>query len=78
LFYESLSYEEISERLDMPVASIGPTRARALDKLRLMMEGLDTTDTSANAGFLTMMQKTQTMQNFFTSPVFFSANTDSF
>ncbi|MGC9665452.1 RNA polymerase sigma factor [Planosporangium sp. 12N6] len=28
------SYEEISERLDLPVGSIGPTRARCLEKLR--------------------------------------------
>jgi RNA polymerase sigma factor (sigma-70 family) len=29
-----LSYREIADRLHMPVGSIGPTRARALDKLR--------------------------------------------
>ena len=29
-----LSYEELSERLDMPVGSIGPTRLRALRRLR--------------------------------------------
>ena len=29
-----LSYKEIAERLGMPVGSIGPTRARALEKLR--------------------------------------------
>jgi RNA polymerase sigma factor (sigma-70 family) len=29
-----LAYEEISRRLDMPVGSIGPTRARALAQLR--------------------------------------------
>lgn len=29
-----LSYEEISVRLDMPVGSIGPTRARALARVR--------------------------------------------
>jgi RNA polymerase sigma factor (sigma-70 family) len=29
-----LSYEEISSRLDVPVGSIGPTRARALAKIR--------------------------------------------
>jgi RNA polymerase sigma factor (sigma-70 family) len=28
-----LSYEEIGRRLDMPVGSIGPTRARSLDRL---------------------------------------------
>ncbi|MBM7805111.1 RNA polymerase sigma factor (sigma-70 family) [Geodermatophilus bullaregiensis] len=28
------SYEEISRRLDMPIGSIGPTRARALARLR--------------------------------------------
>ena len=29
-----LSYKEISESLDMPIGSIGPTRARALEQLR--------------------------------------------
>lgn len=29
-----LSYEEISRRLDVPIGSIGPTRARALRRLR--------------------------------------------
>ena len=28
------SYEEVSEALDMPVGSIGPTRGRALERLR--------------------------------------------
>lgn len=28
------SYEEVAEELDMPVGSIGPTRARCLEKLR--------------------------------------------
>jgi len=31
---EELSYQEISEVLDIPIGSIGPTRARALDQLR--------------------------------------------
>jgi RNA polymerase sigma factor (sigma-70 family) len=40
LFYEAErpSYDEISRRLGMPVASIGPTRARCLEKLRAMLE----------------------------------------
>jgi RNA polymerase sigma factor (sigma-70 family) len=32
------SYEEISAALDMPIGSIGPTRARCLDKLRTLVE----------------------------------------
>jgi RNA polymerase sigma factor (sigma-70 family) len=32
------SYEEISEALDLPIGSIGPTRARALDRLRQQLE----------------------------------------
>jgi RNA polymerase sigma factor (sigma-70 family) len=32
------SYEQISQRLGMPVASIGPTRARCLEKLRKLFE----------------------------------------
>ena len=31
---EEPSYEEISRRLSMPIGSIGPTRARALERLR--------------------------------------------
>lgn len=36
LFYrdDPTPYAEISQRLDMPVASIGPTRARCLEKLK--------------------------------------------
>ena len=34
---KSPSYEEISDSLGMPVASIGPTRARCLDKLRAVL-----------------------------------------
>ncbi len=41
LFLEShdLSYKEIAERLDMPVSSIGPTRARGLAKLYNILKG---------------------------------------
>lgn len=34
LFYELRGYEEIAERLHMPVSSIGPTRGRVLKKLK--------------------------------------------
>jgi len=33
------SYEEISRRMEMPVPSIGPTRARCLQKLKKLLEG---------------------------------------
>jgi RNA polymerase sigma factor (sigma-70 family) len=41
LFYkkDDLSYTEIARQMDMPVASIGPTRARCLEKLRRLLEG---------------------------------------
>ena len=41
-----LSYKEISESLDMPIGSIGPTRARALDQLKRLAvrAGLDPED----------------------------------
>jgi RNA polymerase sigma factor (sigma-70 family) len=41
------SYQEISAALDMPIGSIGPTRARALERLRaeLAHEGLASADT---------------------------------
>jgi DNA-directed RNA polymerase specialized sigma24 family protein len=35
----ALSYQEISERLQMPIGSIGPTRARCLRKLAALAEG---------------------------------------
>ena len=39
LYFDSTSpsYDAIGEQLGMPVASIGPTRARCLDKLRMML-----------------------------------------
>jgi RNA polymerase sigma factor (sigma-70 family) len=33
----SPSYEDVGRMLDMPIASIGPTRARCLDKLRIVL-----------------------------------------
>ncbi len=33
-----LDYEAVSEVLEMPIGSIGPTRARCLDRLRRLME----------------------------------------
>ena len=35
---EPLSYAETAKRLGIPVSSIGPTRARSLQKLRKLME----------------------------------------
>ena len=35
---QSPSYEVVSSRLGMPVASIGPTRARCLEKLRKLLQ----------------------------------------
>jgi len=35
---EPSSYAEVSDRLGIPIASIGPTRARCLQKLRKLME----------------------------------------
>lgn len=35
---EPLSYAEIAQRLGIPVSSIGPTRARSLQKLRRLMQ----------------------------------------
>ena len=36
LSYPPLSYAEISNRLGMPVGSIGPTRARSLNRLAVL------------------------------------------
>jgi len=38
---DALSYQELSERLDMPIGSIGPTRARCLAKLRTILAEMD-------------------------------------
>jgi RNA polymerase sigma factor (sigma-70 family) len=35
---EKLPYDEVARRLGMPVGSLGPTRARCLDKLRRLVE----------------------------------------
>jgi DNA-directed RNA polymerase specialized sigma24 family protein len=40
------SYEEVSAALDLPIGSIGPTRARALERLRQLL---------AHDGTLTLM-----------------------
>ena len=41
LFYEKdeLSYAEIARRMDMPVPSVGPTRARCLEKMKKLLQG---------------------------------------
>jgi len=41
LFYQKdeLSYVDIASRMRMPVPSVGPTRARCLEKLRKLLEG---------------------------------------
>ncbi|MHC4218430.1 MAG: RNA polymerase sigma factor [Planctomycetota bacterium] len=35
------SYEDVARQLDMPVGSIGPTRARCLRKLLALIEGME-------------------------------------
>ena len=41
LFYQKdeLSYGDIARRMKMPVPSVGPTRARCLEKLKMLLEG---------------------------------------
>jgi RNA polymerase sigma factor (sigma-70 family) len=41
LFYkkDELSYTDIARQMKMPVSSIGPTRARCLEKLKKLLEG---------------------------------------
>jgi RNA polymerase sigma factor (sigma-70 family) len=41
LFYEKdeLSYAEIARRIGMPVPSVGPTRARCLEKMKKLLQG---------------------------------------
>ena len=41
------TYMEIADKLSMPVASIGPTRARCLEKLRKLLSANDSTGRSA-------------------------------
>lgn len=47
-----VAYEEISRRLGIPIGSIGPTRARALDQLRRTsaLRGLATSDAAPAEG----------------------------
>lgn len=40
-FFEELSYKELSLRLERPIGSIGPMRARALDRMRGIIEELE-------------------------------------
>lgn len=42
LYYDPAepSYDSISETMEMPVGSVGPTRARCLDKMRTMLESM--------------------------------------
>ena len=40
------SYVEVSEVMEMPVGSIGPTRARCLDRLRVILDESDQGDTA--------------------------------
>jgi RNA polymerase sigma factor (sigma-70 family) len=42
------SYDEISARLGIPKGSIGPTRGRALDRLRRSLEGFGSADVEAS------------------------------
>lgn len=44
-----LAYAELARRLDLPIGSIGPSRARALDKLRRAMAELDGADDVSSA-----------------------------
>jgi DNA-directed RNA polymerase specialized sigma24 family protein len=41
------SYAEVSENLDMPVGSIGPRRARCLERLRVTVEQRTSSSTKA-------------------------------
>lgn len=38
LYLDELAYEEISESMNLPIGSIGPTRARCLTKLRASLD----------------------------------------
>lgn len=37
---EKLGYEEVARRMNMPMGSLGPTRARCLDKLRRLVDAV--------------------------------------
>lgn len=43
------AYEEISAALDMPIGSIGPTRGRCLERLRMRLENSGITDAPAGS-----------------------------
>jgi RNA polymerase sigma factor (sigma-70 family) len=44
LVTDDLSYEEITRHLSIPMGSIGPTRMRALSRLRLILEQIHASD----------------------------------
>ena len=44
LVADDLSYDEITRHLSMPMGSIGPTRMRALSRLRLILEQINAGD----------------------------------
>ena len=48
----SISYDQISKEMEIPVPSIGPTRGRCLEKLRriLRRRGIKRSERAANAG----------------------------
>jgi len=37
---EPLTYAKVAERIQIPVASVGPTRARCLEKLRAVLDAI--------------------------------------
>lgn len=41
LYIEEASYQEVCERMGMPIGAIGPTRSRCLGKIRRILEGMD-------------------------------------
>lgn len=53
----AMHYRELSETLDMPVGSIGPTRARCLDHLRRLLEESEALIDLSAAGQVTPCRK---------------------
>lgn len=41
LYFEERSYDEITEKIGMPMGAIGPTRARCLEKLRKTLQAME-------------------------------------
>lgn len=41
IYFDDLSYQEVAERLNRPIGSVGPMRGRALTRLKVTIDELE-------------------------------------